>query len=40
MRGILVKIRLIGTGPQSLYYIDKEIEIINQKELKKEATGE
>jgi len=40
MRGILDKIRLIGGGPQSLYYIDKEIEIINQKELKKEAAGE
>ncbi len=29
MRHILDKIRLIGDGPQSLYYIDKEVEAIN-----------
>ncbi len=29
MRTILDKIQLIGDGPQSLYYIDKEIEAIN-----------
>jgi len=29
MRHILDKIRLIGDGPQSLYYIDKEVETIN-----------
>jgi ferritin len=30
IRKILDKIMLIGDGPQSLYYIDKEIERINQ----------
>lgn len=29
MRDILDKIKLIGDGPQSLYYIDKEMEAIN-----------
>lgn len=29
MRSILDKINLIGEGPQSLYYIDKELETIN-----------
>lgn len=29
MRTILDKIKLIGNGPQSLYYIDKEVEKIN-----------
>lgn len=37
MRSILDKIRLIGTGPQSLYYIDKEIAAINAAELEAEA---
>ncbi len=37
MRGILDRIKLIGNGPQSLYYIDKEIEKINQAEQAKEA---
>lgn len=32
VRGILDKIRIIGSGPQSLYFIDKEIEAINAKE--------
>lgn len=31
MRDILDKIKLIGDGPQSLYFIDKEIEVINKK---------
>ena len=29
MRSILDKLKLIGDGPQSLYFIDKEIEAIN-----------
>ncbi len=29
MRNILDKIKLIGDGPQSLYYIDKEVDKIN-----------
>ena len=33
MRDILDKINLIGDGPQSLYYIDKEVETINLKQL-------
>ncbi len=33
MRSILDKIKLIGTGPQSLYFIDLEIEKINAAEL-------
>lgn len=37
MRTILDKIKLIGTGPMSLYYIDKEIEAINQAELAEEG---
>jgi len=41
MRSILDKIKLIGNAPQSLYYIDKEIELINQAEIKlAEAGGE
>ncbi len=32
MRTILDRIKLIGNGPQSLYYIDKEMEKINQAE--------
>lgn len=32
MRSVLDKLKLIGDGPQSLYYIDKEIEAINQAE--------
>jgi ferritin len=38
MRTILDRIRLIGEGPQSLYYIDKEISAINKKELAAEAS--
>ena len=37
MRTILDKIKLIGDGPQSLYYIDKELTAINKAEQKKEA---
>lgn len=37
MRTILGKINLIGTGPMSLYYIDKEIEAINNQELSAEG---
>ncbi len=37
MRTILDKINLIGDGPQSLYFIDKEIEAINAQQLKEEA---
>ena len=33
MRTILDKIKLIGDGPMSLYYIDKEIQDINKAEL-------
>lgn len=30
IEGVLDKIKIIGDGPQSLYYIDKEIETLNQ----------
>lgn len=41
MRSILDKIKLIGDGPQSLYYIDMEIEKINAAEAAAaEATAE
>jgi ferritin len=40
MRNILNKIRLIGSGPQSLYYIDKEVDKLNKAELAAEATAE
>ncbi len=33
VREILDKIRLIGTGPQSLYYVDKELDRINKARL-------
>ena len=36
MRLILDKINLIGDGPQSLYFIDKEIDAINKAEVKGE----
>jgi len=36
MRTILDRINLIGEGPQSLYYIDKEIEKLNDAETAKE----
>jgi ferritin len=37
MRTILDMIKLIGSGPQSLYYIDKEIDKLNKAELAAEA---
>lgn len=37
MRTILDKINLIGDGPQSLYFIDKEIEVINGQKEENEA---
>ena len=40
MRSILDKIKIIGKGPQSLYYIDNEIEKINAIEEKAEADAE
>ncbi|MEO1514405.1 MAG: ferritin [Bacteroidota bacterium] len=40
MRTILDRIKLIGDGPQSLYYVDKEIEKINEMEEKMEAAEE
>ena len=40
MRSILDKIKLIGTGPMSLYYIDKEVASINAAELHNECGEE
>ena len=40
MRSLLDKIKLIGKGPMTLYYIDKEVEKINAAELAAEAAGE
>lgn len=40
MRTILDKIRLIGDGPQSLYFIDKEVEAINQATAAADADAE
>jgi len=37
MRNILDKIKLIGDGPQSLYYIDKEVEKINLMQASSET---
>jgi len=39
MRTILDKINLIGNGSQSLYFIDKEIEAINQGQMSQEKSG-
>jgi len=39
MRSILDRIQLIGGGPQSLYYIDKEIAEINKQAVKSEKGG-
>ncbi|MCO6461050.1 MAG: ferritin [Saprospiraceae bacterium] len=39
MRSILDKIKLIGDGPQSLYYIDKEVETINAQQVAKATTN-
>lgn len=38
MRTILDKITLIGNGAQSLYFIDKEIEAINQSQIAEEKS--
>ena len=40
VRTILDTIKLIGDGPQSLYYIDKEVEKINQQKEAEEAGAE
>jgi len=40
IRSILDKMKLIGNGPQSLYYIDKELERINKLEEKAETENE
>ena len=37
MRTILDRIKLIGNGPQSLYYIDKEVRAINKEAAAAEA---
>ena len=37
MRTVMDRIKLIGNGPQSLYYIDNEIEKINQAEAAAKA---
>ena len=38
MRQILDTLKLIGTGAQSLYFIDKEVAAVNAAEEAKEAT--
>lgn len=40
MRTILDKIKLIGDGPQSLFYIDKEVDGMNAAAEKAAAAGE
>jgi len=40
MRTILDKIKLIGEGAQSLYFIDKEIEAINNAQVAADKTNE
>ncbi len=40
MRNILDRIKLIGEGPMSLYYIDKELEKINKSQIAAEASEE
>ncbi|MFT4758053.1 MAG: ferritin [Paraglaciecola sp.] len=40
MRQILDMLKLIGTGPQSLYFIDKEVAAVNVAEAAAEAAGE
>jgi len=40
MRGIQDKLKLIGDGPQSLYFIDKEIQAVNAAEIKAAAASE
>ena len=40
MSTLMDKIKLIGAGGQSLYYIDKEVQRLNGEELSKETEGE
>ena len=40
MRTILDRIKIIGGGPQSLYYIDNEVEKINNAVMAAEAAAE
>ncbi len=40
MRNVLDRINLIGDGVQSLYFIDKELEAINQQTAAEAAAGE
>jgi len=40
MRTIMDKIKLIGGGPQALFYIDKEVEKINKAAEKEEAAND
>lgn len=40
MSTLMDKIKLIGTGGQSLYYIDKEVERLNAAEMAAEESGE
>jgi ferritin len=40
MRTILDRLKLIGDGPMTLYYIDKEIEKVNKEVAAAEATEE
>jgi len=39
IRTILDRIKIIGQGGASLYYIDKEVEKINQEVIAEEAAG-
>lgn len=39
MRGILDRIKIIGDGPQSLYFIDRELDMINKAEEAAEAAA-
>ena len=41
MRTVLDRIKIIGDGPQSLYFIDKEVAAINKEtEAREAAEGE
>lgn len=40
MRSILDRLKIIGKGPQSLYFIDKEIEAINKQAADAAGAGE
>ena len=39
MRTVLDRIRLIGDGPQSLYFIDKEMDALNKAAIAAVAAG-